>query len=152
MQTEKIKTRLRKSEKHNGPFSALLKIIAVRRLKDIKHQRVKSRLLCKTSRLPSKVDSRKKLKKMTNGCTTFSIKCTQKNKHTHTHKGMHRHSHTLTFQGDMSADIWSDSVSPMWFCGDGVKYKAVPPSVLIYYDTVRRARISPGHSLRESKA
>lgn len=59
--------------------------------------------------------------------------------------------HTLIFQEDVSDDIWSDSVSPTWFCGDGVKYRAVPGSVLIHCDTIRRVRIIPGHSLRAGK-
>lgn len=47
--------------------------------------------------------------------------------------------------------MWSDSMSPAWFCGDGVKYRAVPASVLIHCDTVTSVRISPGHSLGANK-
>lgn len=44
----------------------------------------------------------------------------------HTNTGTYEHSHTPTFQEDMSDDIFSDSASPTWFCGDGVKHRAVP--------------------------
>lgn len=97
-----------------------------------------------------KVDRRKNERKWPQ-LSLLNVLCSSFVASTDTHTRRRKHSHTLTFQEDMSDDIWSDSVSPMWFCGDGVKYRAVPASVLIHCDTMRRVRISPGHSLRASK-